>query len=153
MFFHFINRANIGVVQRGSSLCLPLKTTERLWVVGELVRQQLESYEPAQAEVLRLVNHAHAARAPLLDDAVMGDGLAGEAAGSLRCALALLKSDCPRGHIDRRALQENSCFLLGGHERPDLPLQRFVACMLHRLSPRSFRDRAMPWRCSNRASR
>lgn len=83
MLLHFINRANVGVVQGGSGPCLPLKTAERPRVLSDFIRQKLESHEAVKADVLGLVNHAHSAMAQLFEDAIMGDGLAGEGTGRL----------------------------------------------------------------------
>jgi hypothetical protein len=75
VFFHFVNRANIGVVEGGGGASLPLETAEGLCVLRDIVRQKLESYEPVQVNVLGLVNHTHSTGAYPFDDAVMGDGL------------------------------------------------------------------------------
>ena len=113
----------------------------------------------------------------------MGDGPADQGIGApVAASFALLRRDGLRGHLDRRALQEPSGLLLRGQQRPDLPLQRLVArarlpqkrvallgrtlqhrlqqaidlfpsFRIHRLSRRSVRGRAKPWRCSSRASR
>ena len=71
-----VDRADIGVIQGGSSLRFALKAAERLWVSGNFIGKELESDEAMQSRVLSLVDHAHAAAAQLLDDPVMRDGLA-----------------------------------------------------------------------------
>src|SRR5712692_4314006 len=45
-------------------------------VASQIVRQELEGHETTEPCVLRFVDHAHSAAAELLDDAVMGEGLA-----------------------------------------------------------------------------
>ncbi len=70
-----INRADIGVVQGGSSLRLALKASQRLGIAGHLVGQELERHEAVEARVFGLVDDAHAAATQLLDYPVMGDRL------------------------------------------------------------------------------
>ena len=69
-----VNRADVGMIQRGSGLRFALKAGERLRVAGNLVGQELERDEAVQARVLGFVNDTHAAAAELLDDAVVRDG-------------------------------------------------------------------------------
>jgi hypothetical protein len=73
---NFVNRADVGMVQCGSSLGLTLKAAECLRVFGYVVRQEFEGDKPAQLHILSFVDHSHPATAELLDDAVMRDGLA-----------------------------------------------------------------------------
>jgi len=49
-----------------------------LRIFGQGVGEELESYTPAQAQVLSLVNHTHASTAQFADDAVVGDGFAND---------------------------------------------------------------------------
>ena len=56
-----INRADIGMVQRGSSLRLALKASQRLGIAGHFVGQELERHEAVEARVFGLVDNAHAA--------------------------------------------------------------------------------------------
>jgi hypothetical protein len=76
----FVNGADVGMVQCRGSLGLPLKTAERLRIIGNIVGQELERHEPAEFDILRLVDHAHATAAQLFYDVVMGDFLADHAA-------------------------------------------------------------------------
>src|SRR5208337_3397478 len=107
-----INGADVGVIQGGSGPRLPLETCERLRVVSDFVRQKLQGHEPVQSDVLGLVNHAHSATTQLLDDAVMGDGLADKGTTAIWRLFALLKSEgaCRRAYS--RVLQEASSLLL-----------------------------------------
>jgi hypothetical protein len=74
-----MNRADVGVIQRRCGLGFALKTSERLWVSGNLLRQKLESDKAVQPHVLGLVHDTHPAATQLLDDAVVRDGLADHA--------------------------------------------------------------------------
>ena len=71
-----VDGADVGVVQRRRSLGFTLKTGERLGVSGNFFGQEFEGDKAMQPSVLSFVNHAHPAAAELLDDAVVGDGLA-----------------------------------------------------------------------------
>ena len=70
-----VDRADVRVVQGGRSLCLPLKATEGLRVVGEFVGKELQGDVATEFEVFRLVDDAHPAAADLAEDAVMGNRL------------------------------------------------------------------------------
>jgi len=84
-FVDFVDRADIGVVQGGRSLGLPLKTAEGLWVVGKFVGKELQGDVAAELQVFGLVNHTHAAATDLAKDAVMGNGLPHRLGGSGHC--------------------------------------------------------------------
>ena len=71
-----INRADIGMIQRGRGLGLALKAGQRLRVAGNFFGQELESDEAMQPRILGLIDHAHAPAAELLKNAVVRDGLA-----------------------------------------------------------------------------
>jgi len=55
---------------------LSAKPLQHLRVASNVIGQELEGDEPAQASILGLVHHTHSAAAQLLNDAVMRDGLA-----------------------------------------------------------------------------
>ena len=62
-----------------------LKTRQRLLIFGDLIGQELEGHKTMESDVFGLVDDTHPASAELLDDAVVGDGLAeqwGEILGS-----------------------------------------------------------------------
>jgi hypothetical protein len=70
-----VDGANIRVVQRGSSLGLPLETAESLCVVGEFVGKKLQGNVATELQVFRLKYHPHPPTADLAKDAVMGNRL------------------------------------------------------------------------------
>jgi hypothetical protein len=72
----FIDGADVGVVERGSSTGLPPEAVKGLRVLGNIVRKEFQSDEAPKVGVLGFVDHTHPAAAELLDDAVVGDGFA-----------------------------------------------------------------------------
>ena len=177
-----MNRADVRVIQGGGGSGFAPETIQGIRVAGEFVGQKLESDKALEPGVLRLVDDAHPAAAQFSDNAVMGGGHADREIAAFMRVFTPQATDCPRGHFYRRALQETSRLLLRGQQRPDFPLQclvtrarllqklhavarrtlqrglqqvidAFPLFRIHRLSRRSIRDRARPWRCSNRASR
>jgi hypothetical protein len=70
-----VNRVDIRMVQGRSGASLKTKTFECLRVMANVIGQEFESDEPAQFDVLGLVNDAHATTALLFDNAVARDGL------------------------------------------------------------------------------
>src|SRR5215469_4848968 len=76
MIVNFVDGADVGMVQCGSSFCLSLKTVESLRILRHIVGQELQSRKAAELHVLGLVNDAHSASAELFHNAVMRDGLA-----------------------------------------------------------------------------
>ena len=70
-----VDGADVGMIQRGRSLGLALKTRECLRVAGNFLGQEFEGNEAMQSCVLSFVNHAHPAATEFLDNAVMRDGL------------------------------------------------------------------------------
>ena len=79
LFANFVDGADVGMVQSGGGLGLALKSRQRLWIFGHIVRQKLERDEAMQSRVLSLVDDAHPAAAQFLDDAIVRDGLADHA--------------------------------------------------------------------------
>src|SRR5690242_5602094 len=71
-----MNRADVGVIQSGSSLSLALESGKGLRIAGNIIGQEFEGDEAVQASVFNLINHTHAAPAELFDDAVVRDSLA-----------------------------------------------------------------------------
>jgi hypothetical protein len=75
-FVDFMDGADVGVIQRRGGAGFTLEAFERLRVGGDVRGKEFESDEAAKLDVFGLVNNAHAAAAQLVDDAVVGDGLA-----------------------------------------------------------------------------
>ena len=63
---NFVDGAYVGMVERRRRARLAAKALQGLRVVGELVRQKLQSDKAAELDVLRLVNDSHATAAELL---------------------------------------------------------------------------------------
>ena len=57
---NFVDRADVGVIQRGGGLGFTLKTAEGLRVFGYVFGQELQSDKAAELHVLGLVHHTHA---------------------------------------------------------------------------------------------
>ena len=72
-FANFIDGRNVGMIQRRSRACFELEPLERLLVLGQVLRQELQRYAPAEMEVLRDPNGSHAARAKALDQLIVRD--------------------------------------------------------------------------------
>ena len=66
-----VNRADVGMVERGCSLGFALEAAECLRVAGHFVGQEFQAYKTVQPSVLGLVNHPHPAAAELFDNAVV----------------------------------------------------------------------------------
>jgi hypothetical protein len=84
----FVDRADIGMVQRRSRLRLPLKTGEGLWVSGYFIGQKFQRDKPVQGYVFGLVHNPHAAATQLLNDVLVRDGTGNHrCAGTLGCLM------------------------------------------------------------------
>jgi hypothetical protein len=83
LFTDIVNHADVGMIERGSSLCFTLETCERLRVSGYIIWKELERHETVEPAVLGLIDHTHTATAELLDNVVMGDRLADHEAAML----------------------------------------------------------------------
>ena len=70
------DHADVGMIQCRSSLCFALETGQSLRVLGDFIGQEFQGDEAMQLHVLGFVDHAHTAAAQLLNNAVVGDGLA-----------------------------------------------------------------------------
>jgi hypothetical protein len=73
---NLVDRANVGVIQRGSCTRLSTKPFQYLRIVGQVVGNKLERDEPMKGRILGLVHDAHAAPTQHLDDSVMRNDLA-----------------------------------------------------------------------------
>ncbi len=122
-----MNRADIRVIQSGSGAGLALEAVQRLRIAREFATQELECYEAVEPCVLRFVDHPHPAAAQFSGDAVVGDRRAGRKATVFARDVALLSSNGPRRHFDRRVIQEPLGLPLRSEQGPDLALQCRVA--------------------------
>ena len=78
---NFVDRADVGMIQRRGGLGLALETAEGLRVFGYVVGQELEGHKPAEFDILSLIHHTHSATADLLYDAVVRNGFANQRVG------------------------------------------------------------------------
>src|ERR1700736_6183143 len=81
MLFHFVNLANVGMVERRGGTRFSLETFHRSSVVRQLLRQELQGNAAAQLNVLSLIDHSHASATDYLEHSVMGDLLANPVCG------------------------------------------------------------------------
>ncbi len=76
---NLVDRADVGMIQRRSSLGLALKTGKSLRIFGNVIGQKLKGNKPAKLHVFRLVDNTHPTAAEFVDDAIVGDSLADHA--------------------------------------------------------------------------
>jgi hypothetical protein len=76
LFVNLVDGTNVGVVECRGSLCLALKASQCYRVFGHLIRQEFQSHETAELDVLGLVHDAHTAATQLFENAIMGNYLA-----------------------------------------------------------------------------
>jgi len=74
VFGGFVNRANVGMVERGSGTSLAAEAFEGSRVLRQIIGQKLERDVAAEAEVFGFVDHTHAAPAEFLQETVVGNG-------------------------------------------------------------------------------
>ena len=75
LFTNVVNGADVGMVESRGGAGFALEALAGLGVVGEFVGKEFESDAAAETEIFRLVDHAHASPAELLQDAIVGDSL------------------------------------------------------------------------------
>ena len=73
-FVNLMNRADVRVIERGSSEGFALESFAGSRIVLHLSRQELQRHMTVQLEVFSFVDHAHPAAAELRQNAVMRDG-------------------------------------------------------------------------------
>src|SRR2546427_7003511 len=71
-----MDRADVGMVQGGSSASLTSEPFQSLRVLGYVLWQEFQRDEAPKLGVLGFIDHAHPPATQLLDDAVVRDGLA-----------------------------------------------------------------------------
>ena len=89
----FVNRADVGMVQRRRSLGLTLKTLNRLWFLGKLAGKNFRATK-RQFGVFGLVHHTHPAAAELVNNAVMRNRFADQLLADLYLVEACLVEAC-----------------------------------------------------------
>ena len=75
MFTDFVDRADIGMVERGGGTRLAAKAFQRLWVSRQFIGQEFQSDEAAKLGVFGFVDDTHPTAAQLLNNAVVRDDL------------------------------------------------------------------------------
>jgi hypothetical protein len=76
-----VNRADIRMVERGGGARFALKPLQCLGITGQFWGQEFQRDAASQLAVFSPEDHPHAATAEFFENAVMGDGLAGERRG------------------------------------------------------------------------
>src|SRR5580658_3529709 len=80
MLFHFVDSADVGVIQGRGGAGFALKSAKHSLVAYELLRQEFQSDPTSQADVFRFVHHTHATAAQLTKHLVVCNRLADEGA-------------------------------------------------------------------------
>jgi hypothetical protein len=76
MIPYFVDRADVGMIQRGSGPSLAVEAVQSLRIQGRRVREELQSDEAAKRSVLSFIDDAHTTAAESVNDMVMRDSLA-----------------------------------------------------------------------------
>ncbi len=71
MLANLVNGADVGMIQGRGGTRLAAKTLERVRIVGDFRRQELQRDEAAEFGVFGFIYNAHPATAELLDDAIV----------------------------------------------------------------------------------
>jgi hypothetical protein len=71
----FVDGADVGMVEGGSSTGFATETFQRLWVLRDIVGEKFKRDKATKRGVLRSVDDTHAPAAEFLDDAVVRDNL------------------------------------------------------------------------------
>jgi hypothetical protein len=75
LFANFVNGADVGMVESGSSTSLPAEAFKGLRVFGEIFGKEFQSDETPKLNVLSLKDNTHGAATKLFYDTVVRDGL------------------------------------------------------------------------------
>src|SRR5689334_5355202 len=79
MLVDLVDRADVGMIQGRRGLGLALEAAECLGIFGDVVGKEFQRDEPLELGVLGLVDDTHPAAAQLLENSVVGYGLADHA--------------------------------------------------------------------------
>src|SRR5437868_1200486 len=71
-----MNRADVGMIQGRGGTGFAAEAFERIRIVSDIGRNELDRNKASELCVFRFVDHTHATAAEFFDDAVMRDGLA-----------------------------------------------------------------------------
>ena len=58
-FTDLVDRADVGMIQRGSGTGFAAETLKGLGILGDIVRQEFERHEAPELSVFRFVDHTH----------------------------------------------------------------------------------------------
>ena len=73
-FLDIVNRADVGMIQRGSRACFTPESLDGLRILGNIFGKEFQRNIAAEPRVLGFVDDAHAAAAKFFEHGVMGDG-------------------------------------------------------------------------------
>jgi hypothetical protein len=73
---YLVDGADVRVIQGRRGLRLTLEAGQSLRILGNIVREELQSDKTVELYVLGLVHHTHPAAAEFFDDAIVRNGLA-----------------------------------------------------------------------------
>src|ERR1700746_1597351 len=103
MFAEFVNRADIRMVESGSSSRLAAKTFKGLGVLRHIIRQEFQSNKPPKLGILGFVDNAHTTSPDLFEDAVVRDGLANHVVDVITVAAAVPSGAAGRHNVGQSA--------------------------------------------------
>jgi len=87
------------MVQSRGGLCLPLETSQYLWIFGYLIGKKLQRYKAVKTSILGFVDNTHSAASEFFEDAVVGNALPNKRVGVRHSAVILC--------CDRRQVNES----------------------------------------------
>src|SRR5260370_37594602 len=89
---NLMDGADIGMIKGGSGAGFAAETLQCLRILRDIVGEKLKRDKSAERDIFGLVNHAHAAAAEFLDDAVVRDGAPDHARPIVVCSITGGKS-------------------------------------------------------------
>jgi hypothetical protein len=87
-----------------------LESSQRLAIAGQFVGQELQRDEAMEPGVLGFVDHAHAAAAELLDDAVVREGLPDQGIGVRRSVVVVVVGELVSPTLGTKLANDNLLF-------------------------------------------
>src|SRR6202041_2644104 len=116
MLFHFVDRADVWVIQGRGGAGFARKPPERSLVAYQLLWQEFQSAPASKTYVFRFVNHAHAAASQSPKHLVVCNCLADEVAVARRFRLGNVLYP----PIERGFFEEIAQFPVRAQQGPDL---------------------------------